>query len=95
MKIQVTINDKRRSAKEPFPDAGHLVCEGSCPLCKAEPLKVAGLAGGKRYESRDTIACNAYCLGCKEQVGTIRVVVSTIFGIEEDERVLNGPWKVY
>jgi hypothetical protein len=30
------------------------------------------------------------------RVGVIRAQVETIFGVEEDERVLGGgPWKVY
>jgi hypothetical protein len=96
MKITVEIDGFRHLARAPHAEADHVVLVGvpKCPKCKHEaPVKVAG--AHKRIESHDTYAADATLLCCKQRVGAMRVKVDTIFGIEEDERVLNGPWRVY
>ena len=50
---------------------------------------------GESVESRDTYRADAHCLACGETIGVLRVKMSTIFGIEEDKRVLNGRCRVY
>ncbi len=37
----------------------------------------------------------ATCARCEAVVGTMRVHSSTIFGAEEEARVLRGPWRVF
>ena len=49
----------------------------------------------KRIAGHDEYVGAARCVDCKAPAGTLRVKVSTIFGIEEDERVLNGRCRVY
>lgn len=65
----------------------------ACPVCKVAPVRARGT--GKRIESHDTYAANAVFVCCGAPAGVLRVKVDTIFGIEEDERVLAGPWRVY
>lgn len=81
-------------AKIPFVNCAYVVVplgESQCPKCNA--IKVRG--GGKSRESDDTWRADAYCLECREPRGMLRVRVDTLFGIEEDERVLNGRCRVY
>lgn len=50
---------------------------------------------GKQIENRDTYRAEALCGKCREPRGVLRAQVETVFGLEEDERVLAGPWRVY
>ncbi len=70
------------------------LAEGACPKCKATPFMIAG--GGQRIEGHDTYAADGACLSCRKPIGVIRAKVSTLFGLEEDERVLyHGRARVY
>jgi hypothetical protein len=92
VKVNLTIQEDDVRTAESFGD--HVVVEGACPKCKATPFSAAGT--GMSIESHDTYRAEGACLSCKKRVGVLRVVVSTIFGLEEDERVLYGsPCKVY
>ncbi len=98
MKITLTDRDGRSLvAKQPHENADRVIVEsGTCAKCKLSPLVVRGL--GMTIDpnaSHDTYRADAVCCGCNEPVGVLRVKVSTIFGIEEDERVLNGRCRVY
>ncbi len=65
-----------------------------CPGCNAKgPILVAG-AGIERHD-HDTYYARAAHVGCGARLGTLCVEVDTIFGIEEDEQVLNGRCRVY
>lgn len=63
-----------------------------CPHC-AVPLRVGGAK--KRIGGHDFYTAEAGCLNCGTFVGELRLYVSTLFGLEEDERVLSGRVKVY
>jgi hypothetical protein len=66
----------------------------ACPSCGAPaPIIVRGL--GVDSHDHDTYQARARHLGCDAVIGALRTKVDTIFGIEEDERVLAGPWRVY
>lgn len=93
MKITVTINDKQFAANKPHEKSTCVEASTTCPSCKATPLQVQG--NGNSVESRDTYRADARCLACGETIGVIRAKVSTLFGIEEDEHVLNGRCRVY
>jgi hypothetical protein len=93
MKITLTIGDKKLIARRPHDQSTFVEVNAACPRCKIEPMQVQG--NGNSIESRDTYRADARCLACGETVGTLRVKVSTIFGIEEDDRVLNGRCRVY
>lgn len=99
MKISVTIDGKKHDAKQPHDGASHLLVADvmTCPAC-GEKTGTSGLVvggSGKHIESHDTYAAEAHAMCCKKKIGTIRVKVSTIFGLEEDERMLNGRARVY
>ena len=94
-------------ARCPYDGCDHVIIEldTPCPACKSKnhcdllsdpsfgEFKISG--AHQFIESYDTYACDAIALCCRQRIGVMRVKVDTIFGIEEDERVLNGPWKTY
>lgn len=98
MKITMVFSDgSRRAARLPFDRADHVVIDDeACPHgCEGSlPLRVRGTAGSMRHD-HDTRYADAIALCCGNRVGWIEAKVSTVFGIEEDERVLAGPWRVY
>lgn len=98
MKITLTGSDGRAlAAHQPHDHADRVVVDhATCPKCKLNPLPVRGQ--GKSIDPnspRDTYRADAICCGCGAPVGVLRVKVETIFGIEEDDRVLNGRCRVY
>jgi hypothetical protein len=107
VKITLTFNDgSRRRGRLPYPNAPRVVVNRKCGAKLPNPGLGKGFAGGicdsteykgagMSIESRDTYRANAICDRCGHPAGTLRVQVPTMWGIEEDERVLNGPWKVY
>lgn len=91
MKITLTVqHDDVRSVQSAGETA---LAEGVCPKCQATPFRIGGT--GQTIESHDTYRADGVCLACRKPVGVIRAVVSTIFGLEEDERVLYGRPRVY
>lgn len=81
-------------ALRPYHDADHVIVGGgTCAACGAAPLKARGR--GDVTHTHDTYSCSGMCLCCGADVGTIKYKVDTIFGIEEDERVLKGRCRVY
>lgn len=81
---------KTMAAVVPYDGAAHVEVRTPCAACGG--LKVHGV--GHRTNTHDTYRCDAACL-CGARRGVIFVRVSTIFGIEEDEHVLNGRARVY
>jgi len=67
--------------------------DGECPTCGESSFKVRGT--GKRIGAHDEWHADGFAICCDEHVGTLVVKVDTIFGIEEDEAVLNGRARVY
>lgn len=66
----------------------------ACPLCGVAPLRARGCDRAMEKQ-HDRIVTDAYCVDCRKPIGRMTVTFSTIFGIEEDERVLSGRWRVY
>jgi hypothetical protein len=97
VKITVQIGGVRHPAAPPFPEADHCAVNIACPACgAAAPLKVAGSGRFVDPDARhDTWAAEGYAQCCRANVGLIRMQVSTLFGIEEDEAVLRGRVRVY
>jgi len=66
------------------------------PDCMEEayqgPLKVR-LPNPSRGHS--TYSGAAECTRCRQKVGNMTVKINTLFGLEEDDRVLNGRCRVY
>lgn len=95
MKIRLKLDDGRRlRPKLPYVGAAHVRVEDEpCPVCrKPAPLLVRGV---HQHRGHDVIEADAIALCCDARVGRLVVTVDTIFGLEEDSRVLNGPWRVY
>lgn len=94
MRIYLRLSDDTtRDCTPPFVGADHAMVVGACPECGITPFKVAGK--GMHIAEHDEYHADGYCLACKARVGTIIAVVSTIFGLEEDERMLAGRCRVY
>ena len=93
MKIQFEPKEgPRRDCTMPYEGAKFVEPSGVCPSCAVEPWKIQG---GDPVRGHDTISCVAQCTACKAMVGQIIVTISTIFGLEEDDRMLNGRCRVY
>jgi hypothetical protein len=94
MKVVLISEGARRPCTLPHKECDHVVAEGACPHCKATPFKVAG--GGMQPSADDqAYEATARALCCGKGVGTLRAEMNTLFGVEEDERVLNGRCRVY
>lgn len=95
MKVYLlTIDDPRRKARVPYEGADHVVVDGVCPACGVKPFKAQG--GNPRPSADDrAYEADAACARCGARVGTLRAEVDTLFGVREDERVLNGRCRVY
>lgn len=97
MKITLVIGDGEDArsiiARLPYENADHVVLDESCPNCEHEPCRVRGR--GTQWHGHDTHYAVGFALCCNAQLGRIEVKVSTIFGIEEDRRVLEGRHRVY
>ena len=83
------------AAAPPFDGADHAIIYDldDCPLCHCKTLKVRGL--GIRERGHDTYTADAQTICCGKPIGKLVVTVDTLFGIEEDERVLHGRCRVY
>lgn len=93
MKVSVVIADESRSCSLPEHERWIDVA-GRCPECKADVLRVIG---DKRRQDigHDTVTAPALATCCGSTIGKVRVELDTIFGLEEDERVLHGRCRVY
>jgi hypothetical protein len=68
--------------------------QGQCPACNSEEFRVIGDVTRQKI-GHDTVKAPALALCCGAEVGEVHVELSTIFGLEEDERVLHGRARVY
>ena len=93
MTITCTIDGTPHPARIASPSATFATVETACPHCEHDPLRASG--HGVCVDGHAAYTADAFCFDCGKRVGTLRVQVSTIFGIEEEERVMSGPWKVY
>jgi hypothetical protein len=92
MKVYLKVDGARRALDV---RAEYAILSGPCPKCGALPCNVQGT--GRRISSDDrAYEATGVCLACKQAIGTIRAETGTLFGVEEDERVLaSGRWRVY
>jgi hypothetical protein len=93
MRVTVKIGDVAREGRLPESERWIDVAV-RCPLCDNATLPVIG---DKRRQTvgHDTVTAPALSMCCGQEVGTVLVELSTIFGLEEDERVLHGRPRVY
>ena len=99
MKITVKTTDGRTlKGALPYEGAEYAVVVGlKCPRPGCESREEPGLrVRGPHPETKhDRMVSPATCAYCGSGVGVITAVFSTVFGIEEDMRVLNGRCRVY
>ena len=76
------------------PHETHAEIEGSCQHCGVAPLRVQGT--GRRIAQDDrAYEADGIAMCCSKFVGVIRVEVSTLFGLREDEAVMRHGVKIY
>jgi hypothetical protein len=59
-----------------------------------KPLLVAGVRGTEK-RGHDAVESEAGCVACGKTIGRLVVKFDTVFGLEEDSRMLNGRPRVY
>lgn len=94
---KVTFTDANDTAHPVTVEAGGEVATVAidCPACKAKgPTRLGGTGMSIGPDDRHYVA-EAVALCCKAKVGTLRAYPSTLFGLREDEAVLNGRPRVY
>ena len=64
----------------------------TCGAC-GKDLEVVGK--GISIGGFDYYRASGFCKECRAPVGEIRAYMDTLFGVEEDDRVLNGRCRVY
>ena len=81
--------------EEPAPGDPSVRFPVPCPGCspRAEEIRVRGTGISRR--THDACIAAAVCASCGGKMGEIVARVDTIFGLEEDERVLRGRPRVY
>ena len=71
---------------------------GRCPndKCCAQPFLVVGCPVPQDGDDPEVLKAGAYCCSCRDPVGYLYARhARTIFGAEEDARVLHGRLRVY
>ena len=96
MKVHVLIAGERHPVS-PEPGAPHLELDRRCPACGGPsegPLRLIA-ERARQAQVHDTITAPALALCCGAKIGSVVVEVETIFGLEEDDAVLEGRARVY
>jgi hypothetical protein len=91
--MKVTLVYKSRTYKV-TPNGERARLAAQCPLCGAEPCDVVGTGMTIGSDDRHYRA-SAVALCCDRPLGELRAYPDTLFGLEEDERVLHGRPRVY
>ena len=90
MKITLRFDGRKLVAKQPHDHADHVTVSEAC-ACGSHSVRGLGV----HTRTHDEYIADAVCCKCEARRGQLVVSVSTIFGIEEDERVTNGRCRVY
>ena len=92
-RLTLHLDDKIIHLKEPGPWANTVEVPGHlCPYCH-KPFEVAGAK--PRIGGHDYYVAEAGCVLCGAWVGELRAYMSTLFGLEEDERVAQMGVRIY
>lgn len=91
MKIRLHLDGTEWHCTLPHDGAPSVEC--AAPACACGSVFVRGIGDDER--GHDIVSSRAVCAGCGVARGRLVVTFSTIFGISEDERVLNGRCRVY
>jgi len=93
-KLYLIREGERKKLSLPEKEATSTPVGEACPSCGEPEYKVSG--GNRRISSDDrAYESDAYCCKCNTFVGTLRLEVDTLFGLREDNAVLNGRCRVY
>ena len=98
MTLHLAIHDGRETAPTlPYAGCPHVLVVGfRCECAPDYDLLVSGFKGRERIEDDGTrVVSEVGCTRCKGSVGVLTVTFSTLFGAEEDRRVLHGRCRVY
>jgi hypothetical protein len=88
--IRLVTDEDSFDCEPPYVEAPFVNVKGWKCACGSVAIR----SREKNY-NHDEVYGAAHCVACGEKVGTLRVKVSTLFGIEEDIAVLNGRCRVY
>jgi hypothetical protein len=94
MRVMANIGGDTVACKVPFVGAQYVIADlEACPSCGAKPVELRGSAPQQRH---DHYTSDAMTLCCKKFVGQMTAWPDTLFGIDEDQTVLNhGRCRVY
>lgn len=97
---EVSDSPEIRNARRTHEDAAYLICDGRCPRCNdfnagLNGFDLQGDTNSKIMLNDHDFVCVGFCVACRKPVGTLKVVYETLFGLEEDARVLHGRPRVY
>lgn len=97
--VWITEQGEELECTLPYPTAQKVIVEaaGCCPKCGAQEGKgQRALFCGNPEEHNWGYSGIAACAGCHTPLGgVIEVRLATLFGLEEDRRVLHGRCRVY
>lgn len=93
VRVSVKIGNEARSSSLPESEKW-IDVDGRCSSCGRGEFRVIGDIHRQRVGSHEVTA-PALALCCGQEVGEVFVELDTIFGLEEDARVLNGRCRVY
>jgi hypothetical protein len=90
--------EKRVDIPKPKEDVSAIEVPRTKCQCGAEPMLVHGAGKIICPDSKhrhDTYMADAVCVKCDGHVGILYAKMDTLFGLEEDERVMSMAVKVY
>lgn len=90
MKIRLDTDTGRHDATPPYSGAPCVEVSGWACACGSARVHCE-----RSERGHVTVEGNALCFACGAAAGRLVVTFETIFGLEEDERVLNGRPRVY
>lgn len=91
MRVRVELAAGTHTLPLPTPGSAAVDVGVPCPHC-AKPLRATGR---NRRREHDRYTADAACVECNALVGRLVVKVPTLFGLDEDDAVLNGRPRVY
>lgn len=96
MKVHVKLHNGRTAiCTQPYEGSDHVLAAGlQCGCSRDLTLQLAG-GVTTEHDGGRTVTAPAYCTRCHGHVGKLVVKLGTLFGPDEDRRVLQGRCRVY
>lgn len=89
------INESKNVATKAHDGCDYVTVETCCPHCQEKPLNCFGKTGPTISTDDRAYECVAFSICCDRNVGILRAETDTLFGLSEDNAVLNGRSRVY